>query len=159
MKQPIEFPTENDLFLLPEIKISFDIKVKPAQRYKITNSQDSYELFKKQYNPDTFYLLEECHVMYLNRSNRVLGICNISSGGISGCILDPRTVLATALVCGATAIILSHNHPSGHPKPSLADQQITTKILQASKLHDINLLDHIILADDSYYSFADEGLL
>ena len=83
----------------------------------------------------------------------------VSSGGITGTVADPRLILAAAIKSLAVAIVLAHNHPSGNLKPSQADEQLTAKIKEAAKYHDINVLDHIIVTPDAYYSFADEGLL
>ena len=83
----------------------------------------------------------------------------ISEGGITGTIADPRIILKIALQYNATKIILSHNHPSGNLKPSEPDKTITTKIALAASYHDIEVLDHIIISDEGYFSFADDGLL
>ena len=98
-------------------------------------------------------------MLFLNRSNRVLQIYSASSGGITGTVADPRLILAVALKVGAVSIMLSHNHPSGSLKPSKADEELTNKIKYAAQFHDIKVLDHVIVSSDSYYSFADEGLL
>lgn len=150
---------ENELFVLPEITVSLNPVVKPSQRYKVTNSKESYNLFMKRWDMDKFYLVEEMYALFLNRSNRVLGIMPISSGGYSGTVVEIRLLLTVALKCAATGIILAHNHPSGSKQPSMADEQLTRKIKEAASFHDIGILDHIIVSDDSYFSFADEGLL
>ena len=98
-------------------------------------------------------------VIYLNRANKIIDFQIISKGGITGTIADPRIILKVALECSATSIILSHNHPSGNLQPSKADEEITQKIKAASKLIDINLLDHVIVSEEGYYSFMDEGKL
>jgi DNA repair protein RadC len=98
-------------------------------------------------------------VIYLNQSNSLLCHKIISSGGITGTVADPRIILKTALEESATSIILSHNHPSGNLKPSIADEQLTQKIKQAAALMDIKILDHLIITNDGYFSFADQGLL
>ncbi len=97
--------------------------------------------------------------VYLNRSNKIQHHEVISSGGITGTVADPRVILKRALEYDATAIILCHNHPSGSLKPSKADEDLTWKIKEAAKYFDIQVLDHIIVSDEGYYSFADEGLL
>jgi len=151
--------SDQELFELPEISISFSPVIKPSQRYKVTNSKDSYNLFMKRWDMNKLYLVEEMYVMFLNRANSVLGILPLSSGGYTGTVAEVRLILVTALKGAATGIILAHNHPSGNTKPSMADEQITKKLKEAAALHDINLLDHIIVSEDSYLSFADEGLL
>lgn len=146
-------------YVLPQLVLTYDLKVKPSQLYQVTRSADSYNILKKYWNQDTFNLLEEMNILYLNRANRVLAIYNLSKGGMTGTVCDPRLIIACALKMAATGIILAHNHPSGNTKPSLADQQLTQKIKTGASYFDINLLDHIILGDEYYYSFADEGLI
>lgn len=152
-------PSHENNLQLPEIKIVYDKKVKAADRFSLTTSSDAYQLFKKHWNQETIDFREEMYVLYLNRNNKVLGIYPLAAGGITGVVADIRIILAVALGCMACAIIIAHNHPSGNTKPSSADQQLTQKLKEAAKLHDISLIDHIILGEDSYLSFADEGLL
>ena len=111
------------------------------------------------WNPGKIELVEEFKVLFLNRANRIIGVLDASSGGITGTVADPRIILAAAVKCCAVNIILSHNHPSGSIKPSRADEELTVKIKEAAKWLDINVLDHIIITNEAYYSFADEGLL
>ena len=98
-------------------------------------------------------------MVYLNRSNRIIDAQNLSKGGIAGTVIDIRLILRKALEVLASGIIIGHNHPSGNKRPSESDKQITGKLKTASGQMDIKLLDHIIVADNSYFSFADEGLL
>ena len=98
-------------------------------------------------------------VLYLNRANKVNHFEIVSEGGITGTVADPRIILRRALEEDAVSIILCHNHPSGSLKPSRADEQLTSKIKEAAVLLDITVLDHIIVSENGYYSFADEGLL
>jgi len=98
-------------------------------------------------------------VLYLNRANKINHFEIISEGGITGTVADPRIILRKALEEDAVNLILCHNHPSGSLKPSRADEQLTTKIKEAARFLDITVLDHIIVSDDGYYSFADEGLI
>jgi DNA repair protein RadC len=98
-------------------------------------------------------------VVFLNRANKINHFEIISQGGITGTVADPRIILKRALEEGAVSIILCHNHPSGNLKPSRADEELTLKIKEASKYFDIKLLDHIIVSDEGYTSFADEGIL
>jgi DNA repair protein RadC len=97
--------------------------------------------------------------VYMNRSNKIQHYEIISNGGITGTIADPRVILKKALEHDATAIILCHNHPSGSLKPSRADEELTWKIKEAASYFDIKIVDHIIVSEEGYYSFADEGLL
>lgn len=98
-------------------------------------------------------------VVFLNKANKINHFEIISRGGITGTVADPRLILKKALEEGATSIVLTHNHPSGNLKPSRADEEITQKIKQAAGYFDIAVLDHIIVSDEGYYSFADEGVL
>lgn len=98
-------------------------------------------------------------VVFLNQANRIKHYEVISVGGITGTVADPRIIFKKALAEDAVSIILFHNHPSGNLTPSRADQELTTKITSAARLFDIRILDHIIVSEDGYFSFADEGLI
>jgi DNA repair protein RadC len=98
-------------------------------------------------------------VVYLNRGNRIISLETISEGGLTGTVADPRIILKKALEQDATALVLCHNHPSGNLMPSKADEQLTHKIKQAAALMDIQVLDHIIVSQEGYFSFADEGII
>lgn len=142
-----------------EIELVYKTKVKPSQRPKITTSGESAELLQKIWNEDKIEFVEQFKVLLLNRCNRVLGVVDISSGGITGTVADPRLIFVAALKANATSIIISHNHPSGNLSPSRADEELTQKIKNAGLFLDIKLLDHVIVTTEGYYSFADEGLL
>ncbi len=105
------------------------------------------------------YRHEVFAVLFLNRANKINHFEVISEGGITGTVADPRIILRKALEEDAVNIILCHNHPSGSLKPSKADEQLTQKIKQAALFLDITVLDHLIVSEDGYYSFADEGIL
>ncbi|MBD0830712.1 RadC family protein [Aestuariibaculum sediminum] len=102
---------------------------------------------------------EEFWIIYLNNSNKIIQQNQLSKGGITGTLVDVRLVLKNALEVGATSLILSHNHPSGTLKPSEADKQITNKLKTAAQSIDIKVLDHLIITENAYFSFADEGIL
>ena len=142
-----------------EVELVYRTKVKPSQRPKITTSVDAYEILQKIWNRDKIELVEEFKVLLLNRSNKVLGVLDASSGGITGTVADPRIILAAAIKANAIGVVLSHNHPSGSVKPSRADEELTVKIREAARFLDMTVLDHIIITSEGYYSFADEGLL
>ncbi len=125
-------------------------------KIKIAGSQDVYTLFQPMLDDLTH---EEFWILLMNRANRVIDNIRISQGGISGTVIDVRIILKHALDRLACALILCHNHPSGNLKPSEADMKITTKISDSCRTMDIQLLDHIIIADNSYFSFSDEGLI
>lgn len=105
------------------------------------------------------YSYEVFAVIFLNRANKINHFEIISRGGITGTVADPRLILKKALEENATSIVLCHNHPSGNLKPSLADEELTQKIKVAAAHMDIKVVDHIIVSEDGYYSFADEGIL
>ncbi|HYO22910.1 MAG TPA: DNA repair protein RadC [Flavisolibacter sp.] len=105
------------------------------------------------------YRHEVFAVIFLNRSNKINDFKIISEGGITGTVADPRVILKRALEEDAVSLILCHNHPSGSLKPSKADEELTYKIKEAAKYFDIKVLDHLIVSDDGYFSFADEGIL
>jgi len=143
-----------------EIKISYKNSVTSSDLDKIKSSSDAADIFYENWNHDTIELHESFKIMLLNNSNKVKGIYEISSGGITGTLVDVRILFAVVLKSLSTSIILAHNHPSGNIKPSEADKRITTKIKNASELLDIKLLDHLIITpNQSYFSFADEGIL
>lgn len=123
---------------------------------KISSSQDVYEIFSAILS-DLSY--EEFWIILLNRANKILDKIQISKGGITGTVTDIRIILKESIDKKATSIILCHNHPSGNIKPSDADINITKKIKEAGELMDIKVLDHIIISDNSYFSFADEGMM
>jgi DNA repair protein RadC len=102
---------------------------------------------------------EEFWILYLNNSNKILQKVQLSKGGITGTLVDVRLVLKTALQFGAVSLILTHNHPSGTLQPSQADKQITQKLKNAGESLDIKVLDHVIITEKAYFSFADESLL
>lgn len=135
------------------------INVKISERPRFAGSAGCYKILLHYWDPGKIELVEEFKVLMLNLSNRVLFIFSASSGGITGTKADPRITLITALKVGACSLILAHNHPSGSVKPSRADEQLTTKIKEAARFLDISVLDHIIVTNESYYSFADEGLI
>lgn len=138
-------------------EIELHYKYQSTQKVKVTDSLSAYQILKDSWNPDTIELQEEFKVLLLDRDNKVLGIYNLSRGGIAGTVVDIRLLMVVALKTKANAIILAHNHPSGNLKPSHQDRELTKKIRSASKFLDIELIDHIILANDGYYSFCDKG--
>jgi DNA repair protein RadC len=111
------------------------------------------------YPDGTLEYSELFFVMFLDRSHQVFAFKLLSSGGMTGTVVDARLLFQTALLCHATEIILLHNHPSGNVQPSEADKILTRKISDAGKLLEIKILDHIILTTDGYYSFSDEGFI
>jgi DNA repair protein radc len=126
------------------------------ERSRIACSQDAYDLL----HPILCDIpQEEFWILLLNQANKLIKKVRISTGGIDGTYADVRTILREALLERATSIILSHNHPSGNPNPSINDKQLTSTIHKAAKTMNINLVDHIIVCDGKYYSFGDNGLI
>ncbi len=123
---------------------------------KISTARSAYDLMKGELM-DLQY--EEFWVLLLKRNNEVIKKAKISSGGISGTVVDPKIIFKYALDEMASSIILVHNHPSGNPRPSHYDQQLTRKLREAGKFLDISVMDHIIFCDHDYYSFADDSAL
>lgn len=131
-------------------------KAKKNSRNKIHSSVDIYRLMQPiMVNQQ----VEELWAIYMNMSSRIVKMKRISVGGISQTIVDIRIVLKEALLCNAVAVAVCHNHPSGNVRPSIADDQLTVKLSNACKTMDIRLLDHVIVTDDSYYSYSDESRL
>lgn len=126
------------------------------QKKKITSSASVFELMQPIIGELQH---EEFWIIYLNNSNKVIQKNQLSKGGITGTLVDVRLVLKQALEVGATGLILVHNHPSGTLKPSEADKQITNKLKLASESLDIKVLDHLIITENNYFSFADKNLL
>jgi DNA repair protein RadC len=147
------------LFQVAEISVSYKPKFRASERPKVNSSRMVYDLLLDNWNKDTLELQEQFKVILLNRANRVLGIYEASTGGIGGTLADPKLIFSTALKTCASAIILSHNHPSGNLRPSEADKRITRKLIEGGKLLDIDILDHVIVTAEGYYSFKDEGLM
>ena len=145
---------------IAEVQLIYKSKVRASDRKKITCSRDAYKIFMENWNPDIIEFVEEFKILLMNRSNSVLGILEISKGGISGTVTDVRLIFQAAIKSNASGIIVCHNHPSGNLNPSESDTKLTHKIKEAGNLMDIQLLDHLILTmNGSYYSFADNGLL
>mgnify|MGYP001131173910 CR=1 FL=1 len=143
---------------IPEITLKY--KSGDVKKVKITNSHDANDILRNFYDQDTLELTESFLVLYLNKANNTIGWFKLSQGGLDACLVDKRLILATALKCGATSIIVSHNHPSNNTQPSNADINQTNKLNEACKILDMKLLDHIIITESNgFYSFADEGLI
>ena len=154
--------TTNNFLLtqVAEIELIYKSKVKASDRPKVTTSHDAFKLFKQNWDENKIELVEQFKVLFLNRANKALAIYELSTGGMTGTVADPKIVFAAALKLTACNIILCHNHPSGNLKPSRADEELTQKMKEAGKYLDLPVIDHIIIiAEDGYYSFADEGLL
>lgn len=125
----------------------------------ITQSKDAYDLIIREWDDNILEMIEEVKVIFLNRTNKQIGIYNLAKGGITGCVVDIRIILSIALKTLATGIILVHNHPSGNLKPSTEDKKITNELREACEIMNITLLDHLIVTKKGFFSFADENLI
>ncbi|WP_430613145.1 JAB domain-containing protein [Flavobacterium sp. JP2137] len=150
---------QTDWLVASEVELIYKSKVKASQRPQISSSDKAYQIALKAWDNNKIELLEQFKVLILSNSNKVLGVLEVSSGGITATVVDIRIIFSALLKAHATAFILLHNHPSGNLTPSEADKQITRKIKEASKILDISLLDHLIITSEGYYSFADQGAL
>ncbi len=147
------------LNMVAEVELVYKNKVKPSERPMVKSSKECYELLLQTWDENKIEFVEQFKVVLMNRAQRVLGIYELSTGGVAGTVADPKLVFTAALKANACNIILSHNYPSGNLKPSRADEELTRKIKQAGTYLDIKVLDHVIVTSEGYYSSADEGVL
>ena len=143
--------------IVSEVELSYKNRVPYNQRQRISNSQGAYEILTNLFPENTMDYRETFIVLYLNRANQVLGYSVISQGGTTCTTVDVKMIIQTALLANASCIMLAHNHPSGNLHPSSDDNRITNRIIEAARLFDITVLDHIIITNESYYSFTDNG--
>ncbi len=142
-----------------------DVIYKPAKGWDnqpvILTKEDAYSALCQFFPDDIVGLQEQFVVMYLSRDNRIKAVYRHSTGSMTGTLADLRIILGTALKLAATGLIVAHNHPSGNPRPSETDRDLTEKLSKAAELLDLSLLDHLIITPqkDQYLSFADQGLL
>lgn len=142
-----------------EIQLTYSHKVKASHRPQIHASSDAERILRNAWPEGTMDYVEAFYILLLDRSNKVLGVVPISQGGVSGTVADPKVIFSAALLSNSSAIILAHNHPSGNLKPSEADIRLTRKMKESGQFLDLPVLDHIILTQESFYSFADEGII
>lgn len=147
------------LLQVAEVKVIYQTESRSIEKLKISGSADAEKILRANWSNDIEFI-EEFNVLFLNKANQVKGIFRLSRGGLTGTVADIRILYATALKGLCTGILLSHNHPSGCLKPSAQDIELTKKLCAIGKIHDIPILDHLILAPHSgYYSFSDQGML
>jgi DNA repair protein RadC len=145
---------------LREIKISYKSDKGIYLSKSIVSSIDAYNYLKEFYSDEDICCQEQFVVLLLNRANKPIGAIPLFKGGLNSTIVDCKLIFATALKSLASAIVISHNHPSGNLTPSTEDKRITQKIKDGCHLLDLSLIDHVILSPDgNYLSFADEGIL
>ena len=157
------------------MNINANIKVKTLRAYKLVadkarsckselpvlnNPQATYDfLMAKVYDPLEIDVVESFYVLFLSAGNAVKGYIKVSSGGVNAVIADPKVIFCAALKCLASGIIITHNHPSGNPRPSEDDRKLTKKLSEAAKMLDIVLIDHIVVSPGRYHSFREHGEL
>lgn len=139
-----------------EVELVYKTKVKASERLQVSTSKEVYELLKRHWDENKIEFVEQFKILLLNRANKVLGIYEVSTGGLVGTVADPKLIFIAALKVAASHIILAHNHPSGNLNPSIQDKQLTQKIKDGGRLLEIVVMDHLIISKDGYYSFADE---
>lgn len=142
-----------------EVRLVYKTKVKASNRVQLNNSVETYKFLISTWDEDKLELQEQFKVILMNCKNQVLGIYELSTGGLTGTIADPKLIFMAALKANACTIIIAHNHPSGDTQPSTVDKNLTKKVKDAGRLLDISVHDHIIVTRDFYYSFADMGLM
>lgn len=146
------------MYKVCDVKLTYKTKVKSSERAVIKDSNNAYSLLMNHiYDSETIQYREYVKLILLNRAHKVLGIVHISEGGLDSTSADIRIIMQAAILGNASAMILSHNHPSGNKQPSNQDDLLTDRVKKAAKLFDIQLLDHIIVTDSGYYSYLDEG--
>src|SRR5882762_7110937 len=147
------------LYEVAEIQLIYKSDVKPSLRPKVNGAKDTYNVLLENWDDSKIEFVEQFKVMLLNRANKVLGIFEVSTGCSTGTVADPKLIFAAAIKSNACGIILAHNHPSGNLQPSQADIDLTRRMKEGGKLLEIQVLDHVIVTTEAYYSFADEGVL
>lgn len=142
---------------IPQIKLTYTTGSPINSFVKICSSKDCADALRESWDADKIEFIEQFKILLLNRGNRLLGIYEVSTGGITGTVVDIKLILSAALLSCASGIILAHNHPSGNLQPSAEDKIATKKIKEAARLMDIEVLDHLIITADGFYSFVDDG--
>jgi DNA repair protein RadC len=161
LAKTILISSNNNLIELSKLSVTDLMKFRGIGQAKAisiiaASSRDAFEVFQGILSDSQY---EEFWMLLLNKANKIIKKINISEGGISGTVADPKKIFKLALENNASSIILSHNHPSGNIQPSDSDLKLTKKLVDAGKLLDISVLDHVIIGDEKYYSFADENML
>lgn len=151
--------SEIDGMKVSEVELVYRSKVKASERPVLSDSKEVYKLLKRNWDETKIEFVEQFKILLLNQGNKVIAISELSTGGVTGTVVDPKVVFMTALKANACNIILVHNHPSGSLKPSRADIELTRKIKEGGQLLDLGILDHLIITSEAYYSFADEGIM
>ena len=143
---------------LAEVELVYKNQSDIGLRPQIHKSSDAYDIMLKAWDQNKISFVEQVNILLLNRANRVLGLCRISTGGVSGTVIDPKLVFVADLKANASSIIIAHNHPSENTTPSQEDRNITKRLTEAGQLLEITLLDHLIVTPHQFYSFSDDAV-
>jgi len=141
------------------IELSYSPNFKMSDKPKVTSADDVYYLLMNNWNSKTIDLIEEFKILLFNRQSRVLGVMSVAKGGFSAVHVDPKVIFSAALKSGASGILLAHNHPSQNTAPSQQDIKLTNDLLKIAKLHQIDIVDHMIVTSDGYFSFVKGNLI
>lgn len=144
-------------FEIAEIELVYKSRVENKNAPIVRTSSDAFEVLLKYWDLGKIEFVEQFKIVLLNRANRVIGIMEVSTGGTSTTVVDCKLVFVAALKANAHFIILAHNHPSGSVTPSAADDRLTRKMKEIGILLDIHVIDHIIISNETYYSYVDNG--
>jgi DNA repair protein RadC len=146
-------------FMVSEVEIIYRNHVPYNERITVKQSHTAFKILRQSWDENKIELLEQFKILLLDRKSNCLGISEISTGGTSSCIVDPKIVFATALKAKASGLVLAHNHPSGNLVASDADLALTKKLTDGGKLLDIAIIDHLIITAHDFYSFSDNGVM
>ena len=152
--------TPSELFPAGVCELSVSYRRSGTKRVKIKSAEEAVVFARENfYSSEVITYCEKFFTLFVDRSNSVFAWKEMSSGGLSGTVADPRLIYQTALLSHSSFLILLHNHPSGNCEPSAADIQLTKNLCEAGRFLEIPVLDHIIITEDKFYSFANEGLI
>ncbi|EDM33946.1 DNA repair protein [Pedobacter sp. BAL39] len=141
------------------IELSYKPNFKLREKPKVNSTDDVYYVLMNHWNHNTIHLIEEFKIVLFNCQSVVLGVMTVATGGITHVMVDPKLIFAAAVTSGATGILLAHNHPSGDLTPSIPDKQLTKRIIKLAELHQITVLDHLIVNSEDYFSFVEANLI
>lgn len=144
-------------FKISEIELVYKTKSSKRLCTTIKTSHDAYQVFMRYWDSGKIEFIEQFKVLLLNLANQVLGIMEVSSGGTSSSVVDSKLIFVSALKANANSIIIAYNHPSGSIELSNRDKQLTERLFQIGVLLELKLLDHLVITEEDYFSFADNG--
>jgi len=155
----MEVLSRQQLSKVAEVKVSYRPKIRPSQRPVVKCAKDVYEILLGFWNCDMIELCEQFCVVLLNNRGSILGIVELSTGGFTGVVVDTKMVFCIALKACACSIVVAHNHPSGNLKPSSQDIKVTNRLVEAGKILEIPVQDHLIISNEGFVSLAEEGYI